>query len=72
LLVWANRPAAEASWIDDEEFKSLYPDFQLEDELLEKGGGRDVMLDVQYTMRCGKRQAEIGAAMLEWEISDLE
>jgi hypothetical protein len=34
-----NRPAAEASGIDDEEFKSLYPDFQLEDELLEKGGG---------------------------------
>jgi hypothetical protein len=31
--------AAEASWIDVEEFYSLYPDFWLEDELLEKGGG---------------------------------
>jgi hypothetical protein len=30
------------------------------------------MLGVQYTMHCGKRQAEIGAAMPEREISDLE
>jgi hypothetical protein len=33
-----DRLAAEASWIDVEEFYSLYPDFWLEDELLEKGG----------------------------------
>jgi hypothetical protein len=49
LLVWANRPAAEASWIDDEEFKSLYPDFQLEDELLEKGGGGEMSCSMYNT-----------------------
>jgi hypothetical protein len=42
-----DHPAAEASWIDAEEFHSLYPDFQLEDKLLEKGG-RDVMFGLQY------------------------
>jgi hypothetical protein len=50
LVQWRGQPAAEATWIDLEEFQKLYPDFQLEDELLVEGG-RDVMLGVQYTRR---------------------
>jgi hypothetical protein len=38
LVHWVDRPATEASWMDADEFRSLYPDFQLEDELLVKGG----------------------------------
>jgi hypothetical protein len=38
LVHWVDRPAEEASWINAEEFRGLYPDFQLEDELLEREG----------------------------------
>jgi hypothetical protein len=50
LVQWRGQSAAEATWTDLEEFYKLYPDFQLEDELLMEGG-RDVMLGVQYTRR---------------------
>jgi hypothetical protein len=46
LVQWRGQPAAEATWMDHQEFQRLYPDFQLEDELLAKGGGRDVMVDL--------------------------
>jgi hypothetical protein len=49
LVQWTGQPAAEATWIDLEEFQRLYHDFQLEDELLVGGG--DVMIGVQYTRR---------------------
>jgi hypothetical protein len=39
LVQWRGQPAAEATWMDHQEFQRLYPDFQLEDELLAKGGG---------------------------------
>jgi hypothetical protein len=45
LVQWRGQPAAEATWMDHQEFQRLYPDFQLEDELLAKGG-RDVMVDL--------------------------
>jgi hypothetical protein len=51
---------------------STYPDFWLEDELLEKGGGRDVMRGVQCTKCHDKRQAETGEAAPAQEIRDLE
>jgi hypothetical protein len=58
LVQWRGKPAAEAMWTDLEEFHKLYPDFQLEDELLMEGG-RDVMLGVQYTRRNqGKHRVE--------------
>jgi hypothetical protein len=38
LVQWTGQPAAEATWIDLEEFQRLYHDFQLEDELLVGGG----------------------------------
>jgi hypothetical protein len=62
LVQWVDRPTSEASWIDAEEFHALYPEFQLEDELLVGGGGRDVMLGVQYTRRRDKQQAGTGEA----------
>jgi hypothetical protein len=62
LVQWRGQPAAEATWIDLEELQKLYPDFQLEDELLVEGG-RDVMLGVQYTRRNqGKHSLEEGKA----------
>jgi hypothetical protein len=48
LVHWSGQPAAEASWVPLEEFSELYPSFQLEDELLLKGGS-DVMYGRQYT-----------------------
>jgi hypothetical protein len=38
LVQWKGQPAAEATWTDLEEFQKLYPEFQLEDELLAAGG----------------------------------
>jgi hypothetical protein len=38
LVSWAGHPAANASWVDMEEFKQLYPNFKLEDELILQGG----------------------------------
>jgi hypothetical protein len=44
--------AAEATWMDRQEFQHLYPQFQLEDELLAKEG-RDVMVGQLWC--CHKR-----------------
>jgi hypothetical protein len=50
LVQWRGQPAAEATWMDRQEFQHLYPDFQLEDELLAEEG-RDVMVGIRYTRR---------------------
>jgi hypothetical protein len=34
LIKWKNQPVAESSWEDAELFQKVYPDFQLEDELI--------------------------------------
>jgi hypothetical protein len=49
LVQWRGQPAAEATWMDRQEFQHLYLDFQLEDELLAEG--RDVMVGIRYTRR---------------------
>jgi hypothetical protein len=40
LVNWKGRTNADASWMLTAELQHLYPGFKLEDELLEKGGGR--------------------------------
>lgn len=56
LVHWRGEPAESASWEDLDEFRSKYPDFQLEDELgLE--GGRDVMCGRTYRRRRDARRA---------------
>lgn len=40
LVQWKNVDAAAASWIPLQEFRRLYPAFQLDDELLLQGGER--------------------------------
>jgi hypothetical protein len=39
LVCWTRQAAAEATWVPAEEFRTLYPSYQLEDELLLQGGG---------------------------------
>jgi hypothetical protein len=50
LIQWQGMPATEASWEVTEEFQKIYPQFQLEDELLLKEG-RDVMWGSTYQRR---------------------
>ena len=50
LIKWKNQPAAESSWEDAELFREVYPEFQLEDELILQAG-RDVMIGKTYTRR---------------------
>jgi hypothetical protein len=38
LVHWRGEPTESASWEDLDEFRSKYPDFQLEDELGLEGG----------------------------------
>ena len=47
LVQWADMPASEATWVQAEEFRTVHPDFQLEDELFLEGG-RDVMVGQTY------------------------
>ena len=56
LVRWKGAPASETSWVELEEFKSQFPAFQLEDELLLQGG-RDVMWGIQFSRRNRKAQA---------------
>ena len=50
LIQWHGFPEEDATWESVDEFRSFYPDFQLEDELFEKAG-RDVMTGIQYSRR---------------------
>ena len=51
---WAGMDAAEATWEPVDEFKTLFPDFQLEDELFVEGG-RHVMVGNVYQRRKARR-----------------
>ncbi|WVZ83082.1 hypothetical protein U9M48_030262 [Paspalum notatum var. saurae] len=50
LVQWKGQPAANAAWINLSESIRLYPNFQLEDELIVQGG-RDVMWGRKYQRR---------------------
>ena len=56
LVQWQGHQAAEASWMPLDEFRRVYPSFQLEDELIVQAG-RDVMYGRHYT-RCHKKQVQ--------------
>jgi hypothetical protein len=47
LVRWSGQPAASASWVEADEFRSIYPTFKLTDELILQAG-RDVMTGIQY------------------------
>jgi hypothetical protein len=50
LVRWKGQDTASSSWVDVEEFQSLYPTFELTDELILQGG-RDVMWGRVYSRR---------------------
>jgi hypothetical protein len=57
LVHWSGQPAASASWVEADEFRSVYPTFKLADEL-NLQAGRDVMTGIQY-VRQRKKQGRI-------------
>jgi hypothetical protein len=57
LVQWEGLPPSSASWENLEQFKKCYPQFQLEDELLLKGGS-DVMWGKYYSRRRKRRLAQ--------------
>jgi hypothetical protein len=61
LVHWRGEPTESASWEDLDEFRSKYPDFQLEDEL-DLEGGRDVLWGRTYRRRRDMRHATERAA----------
>ncbi|WVZ75167.1 LOW QUALITY PROTEIN: hypothetical protein U9M48_023250, partial [Paspalum notatum var. saurae] len=50
LVHWRGEQAASATWEDLDDFRTRFPDFQLEDEL-DLEGGRDVMCGRTYARR---------------------
>jgi len=50
LVYWRGEPASSATWEDLDEFRTTYPEFQLEDKL-DLEGGRDVMWGQGYVRR---------------------
>lgn len=59
LVQWKDRPAAEATWEDLEDFRRVHPSFQLGDELLVQGG-RDVMVGIHYSRH--RREGQAGSS----------
>jgi hypothetical protein len=57
LVQWEGQPPSATSWEDLEQFKERYPQFQLVDELLLKGGS-DVMWGKKYSRRKRKRPTQ--------------
>jgi hypothetical protein len=55
LVCWTGQAAAEATWVPAEEFHTLYLSYQLEDELLLQGRGRDVMCGIKYQRRRARK-----------------
>jgi hypothetical protein len=43
MVQWVGLTTADASWVPEADFHMLYPDFKLEDELVQQEG-RDVMV----------------------------
>jgi hypothetical protein len=60
LVQWKGQAAADASWMALDEFRSLFPAFQLEDELIVQGR-RDVMWGLKYERR-GRKHGRQPAA----------
>jgi hypothetical protein len=60
LVQWKGQAAADASWMALDEFRSLFPSFQLEDELIVQGR-RDVMWGLKYERR-GRKHGRQPAA----------
>jgi len=54
LVKWQGLPEDDATWEHLDDFKTLYPDVQLEDELFAEAG-RDVMTGAQYQRRGAAR-----------------
>ena len=50
LVKWQGLSEDDATWEPLQDFKTLYPDVQLEDELFAEAG-RDVMTGLQYSRR---------------------
>jgi hypothetical protein len=50
LVKWQGLPEDDATWEPLDDFKTLYPDVQLEDELFAQAG-RDVMIGSHYRRR---------------------
>jgi hypothetical protein len=50
LILWESLPDDDATWEPVDDFKTRFPDFQLEDELFVEGG-RDVMVGKFYQRR---------------------
>jgi len=62
LIKWHGLPAEDATWDHLDEYRSVYPDFQLEGELFLQAG-RDVMTRIPYTRRkpsSGRRRGALG------------
>jgi hypothetical protein len=53
LVKWQGLPEDDATWELLDDFKVLYPNVQLEDELFAEAG-RDVMTGVQYQRRAAR------------------
>jgi hypothetical protein len=56
LVRWKGVPAADTSWVELEEFKHCFPEFQLEDKMLFQGG-RDVMCSETYARRHRRQES---------------
>jgi hypothetical protein len=56
LVQWKDEPDTSATWEDLDDFRTKYPDFQLEDELDFDGGG-DVMYGRTYRRARDTRRA---------------
>jgi hypothetical protein len=54
LVHWKGQAAAESSWMELDEFRRVYPTFQLTDELCLQEG-RDVMCGIKYSRRMKQR-----------------
>jgi hypothetical protein len=59
-MQWKGLSAADATWVDLDEFRHAYPYFQLVLELIvwEGGDGRDVMWGLRYERRQAKKKAQ--------------
>jgi hypothetical protein len=60
LVQWTWQEASDASWMELDEFRRLYPRFQLEDAL-NLQGGRDVMVGLQYSRRAKRNRVRDGS-----------